>query len=477
VSQETAIAPTLAALRQARETQDRIWRWMRLLGPLLTAAVALVTMRTFPMPGLSGQGLLVTVSLVAFVIGALGALYQERETRAHTASTALLVAGAVALVRTQSDRTGFIALFVALFVLARRLPARLAITLSAVATACLVLAGATAQRVSGFSSVLTAFAIAGFAGLTMLTQQLREANEQAERQLDEFERTRAAEARAAALAERQHLAREMHDVLAHSLAGLMLQLEGARLLVRAYDGDPRLPEAIERAHRLGKSGLDEARRAIEMLRGDDLPGPDRLAALAQRCEEDLGIPCRLTVLGEPVELGSQARLALYRAAQEALTNIAKHAYGAERVELALTYEENGAVLTVEDLGAATTGIEATATTGETTTTAVTAMTGVAEVRAMAVATAATAATAKTEETVVTATTATADATDVLVGAEASSAGIRSAVGGGGGGGLPADDAVQGYGLTGMRERAELLGGTLEATHTPTGFLVRVTVPA
>ena len=71
----------------------------------------------------------------------------------------------------------------------------------------------------------------------------------------------------------------MHDVLAHSLSGLMLQLEGARMLAADDPGDPRLPGIIERAHHLGKSGLDEARRAIGMQRDDELPGPERLADL------------------------------------------------------------------------------------------------------------------------------------------------------------------------------------------------------
>jgi signal transduction histidine kinase len=72
----------------------------------------------------------------------------------------------------------------------------------------------------------------------------------------------------------------MHDVLAHSLSGLLLQLEGARMLAAGNPADPRIPDAIDRAHHLGRTGLAEARRAIGMLRDDDLPGPDRLEELA-----------------------------------------------------------------------------------------------------------------------------------------------------------------------------------------------------
>ena len=147
-------------------------------------------------------------------------------------------------------------------------------------------------------------------------------------------------AEAAGLAERQRLAREMHDVLAHSLSGLSLQLEGARMLVAADPADPRLPDAIDRAHHLARTGLEEARRAIGMLRDDDLPGPDRLAALAEQFARDQAVPCDFAVSGEPHPLGSQARLALYRVAQEALTNVTKHA-SPTRVSLRLAYETDG----------------------------------------------------------------------------------------------------------------------------------------
>jgi signal transduction histidine kinase len=430
VSQQTASTPTLTALREARAAQDHIWRWMRWLGPLLTAGVALAVLRTSPTPAAGGvSALSALASLAAFVFGALGTLYRESGTRAHTVSAIALVAGAVTLLWTQSDRSGFIALFVAMFLLARRLPTRLAITLSAVAMAFLVLAGSTMERQSWFSGLLTALAIAGFAGLTMLSQRLSDVNEQAEKRLEELERALAAETRAAALAERQHLAREMHDVLAHSLAGLMLQLEGARLLAIRYGADPRLPEAIERAHQLGKSGLDEARQAIETLRGGDLPGPDRLEALARRCEESLGIPCRLTVHGEPVELASQARLAIYRVAQEALTNIAKHASSPESVEVTLAYSAEGATLTVEDFSATPMLFGADEVTGVSSPGY--GLTGMGE-----------------------------RADPMLVGADEVTV-----------------TSSPGYGLTGMRERAELLGGELEAGPTGTGFLVRLKVPA
>jgi signal transduction histidine kinase len=197
--------------------------------------------------------------------------------------------------------------------------------------------------------------------------------------------SRAAHGEAAALAERGRVARELHDVLAHSLSALALQLEGTRLLARDRGADPDVVEGLERAHHLATSGLAEAREAIAALRGDDLPALEDLAG---------SFPgATLTVTGVPREPSSEARLALYRTAQEALTNVRRHS-ASERVDLRLDYADDGTTLTVQDHGE-----RAPAVNG------------------------------------------------------------------------------RGYGLTGMRERAELLGGRLSAGPTDDGFRVELWLPA
>src|SRR5581483_12287950 len=120
----------------------------------------------------------------------------------------------------------------------------------------------------------------------------------------ELEASRAAQAEAAALGERQRLAREMHDLLAHSLSGLVLNLEGARLLAERDGVEAKVADAIGRAHRLARTGLEEARWAIGMLRDDALPGQERLEELASDYQADSGVPCVFTVRGEIPELGS-----------------------------------------------------------------------------------------------------------------------------------------------------------------------------
>ena len=104
------------------------------------------------------------------------------------------------------------------------------------------------------------------------------------------------------------MSREMHDVLAHSLSALALQLETTRLLARSRDVDAEVTQAIDRAHHLAASGLDEARRAIAAERGDELPGPERIGAL-WRMRSPTRAACRsaVEVHGEPRELAPEAQ--------------------------------------------------------------------------------------------------------------------------------------------------------------------------
>ncbi|GAA2064589.1 hypothetical protein GCM10009801_09330 [Streptomyces albiaxialis] len=412
-------------------------RWLRPLAPLVLAVVVWSALHARPGPGAAGRGLAVSCALGAVAVGGLGALVTLRGPGrarlpgrdhvpgwdhvlswarvprwAHAACVTVLMAGSAALVWLQPDGAAVAGIFVGLSLLAPRLRGHLSVPLTVGALVLLATVMAVAQRGSLTSALLNAVMVGAFYGAMFLAMRLAEANRLAERLLAELEQSRAAEAEAAGLAERQRLAREMHDVLAHSLSGLMLQLEGARMLAAADPADPRIPEVIDRAHRLGRSGLAEARRAIGTLRDDELPGPEGLSALVERFERDRGTPCRLISGGEPHELGTESRLALYRVAQEALTNVAKHARHADRVEVRLTYAPSGAHLTIEDFAAGNGG----AGEGE----------------------------------------------------------PGEPMNGGGEGGGDGDGG--GYGLTGMRERAELLGGRLVTGPTPTGFRVDLEVP-
>ena len=398
MSTDAAGSPALAALRRARAQQEAALRWIRRLAPPLFVVVVAVTFSSGRSPGLPARDVAAVLAVGGFALGALGALTARyRRAVVRIVFAVVLVASSALLMELRPDGPGLAGLLAGLVLLAPRVPDRFPIALSIVGITCLAAAAVAVSHDSPAAALLSAIAIIGFPGMTLLARRLGQANDQAERLLIELEGTQAAQARAAGLAERQRLAREMHDVLAHSLSGLILQLEGARMLAAGNPGDPRLPEVIERAHHLGKSGLEEARRAIGMLRDDELPGPERLAGLAAQFQEVSGIPCQFTVSGQAYELPSGAGLAVYRAAQEALTNITKHACP-ERVEVRLGYEPRGTCLTVENF----------------------AMNGEPP--------------------------------------------------------RVANDG-SGYGLTGMRERAELLGGELTTTMTPGGFRVELRVPA
>jgi signal transduction histidine kinase len=395
-AQETV--PAMAQLRRARGQQELAQRWFRWLSPLLLVFFVLLAARGQPGAGTHGRGLVVSVAVAGFVLAGLGAnaTVLDRRRPLHIAFVVVLLASAIVLICVQPAGPGSGAALVGVLYVARQLPSRLAVPLVVAASAGLAIVAGIISLVS----ILVLAAIGGFLGMMYLALRLSEASKQAEQLLVRLEQSRQAEAQAAGLAERQRVAREMHDVLAHSLSGLMLQLEGARMLAEEDPADPQLPVAIEHAHRLGRSGLEEARRAIGMLRGDELPGPERLPGLVAQFQQDWGTPCRLTVTGQERQLGAEARLALYRVAQEALTNVAKHAAPA-RVELRLAYEPSVTRLIVEDFGPPGTATQAPA----------------------------------------------------------------ASVPGGG------------YGLTGMRERAALLGGALTAGTTPDGFRVELDVPA
>jgi signal transduction histidine kinase len=151
---------------------------------------------------------------------------------------------------------------------------------------------------------------------------------------------------AAALAERTRIAREIHDILGHSLADLSIQLEVADALLTEGTDPAGALQRIRYAHRLAADGLNETRRAIQTLRSDAPPLPDALAALVGAARRDGGA-ARFEVAGSARALPVVSTLALLRTAQEALTNAHKHAAGLP-VTLQLAYGSDRVTLTVTD---------------------------------------------------------------------------------------------------------------------------------
>ncbi len=178
--------------------------------------------------------------------------------------------------------------------------------------------GGSFERVLGATAAALVGVIFGIS-----RRQVEQSARQAALIVVERERAEIEHTRAELLAERNRLAREIHDVLAHTLGALAVQLEALEVVVASGEAEaPALQEGLRRTRGLVRDGLDDARRAVRALRDDASPLPDQLAGL---CEAR---GARLATSGAPRQLTPEITLALYRVAQEALTNAAKHAPGA-----------------------------------------------------------------------------------------------------------------------------------------------------
>jgi len=127
------------------------------------------------------------------------------------------------------------------------------------------------------------------------------------------------------------MARELHDVLAHTLSALSLQLEALDALVSTGSSTVAVREQLDSTKRLVREGMEEARGAVRALREDAPPLEEQLSRLAG--DRQAG----MHVSGPPRQLSPDVTLTLYRVAQEALTNVVKHAPGQPaRIELGFT---------------------------------------------------------------------------------------------------------------------------------------------
>ncbi|MEU9101103.1 histidine kinase [Streptomyces sp. NPDC048361] len=272
----------------------------------------------------------------------------------------------------------------------------------AAAVPCTALALGAYTLVDNDNWLTTAVTAAGLGLAGYVLRLDAEARGTAHRLLNQERAARAAEAESAALDERARIAREIHDVLAHSLSAQLVHLEAARLLIeREPPGEFRekILERVVAARGMAREGLAETRQALSALRGEMTPVEDFLHTLVEGAGAGTGLAAGsgVHVKGERRALPAEASGTVRRVAQEALTNVRKHAPGAA-VAVRLEYLPHEVTLEIRDSG------------------------GLGPAGELAV-------------------------------------------------------SGSGYGLLGMRERAELLGGTLEAGPDEEGFVVRLRVPA
>jgi signal transduction histidine kinase len=266
-------------------------------------------------------------------------------------------------------------------------------------------AGVLATEVSGLAFGASAPTLIGFpvviaSGLLVGRNRaaFRVKAEQAAALLVQRERLEAEQRRADLLDERTRIAREIHDVLAHSIGALGIQIQAARSVLTDYGDIDRAVELLTAAQRMAGEGLTETRRAVHALRSDTLPLAEELAKATSTYGERYRVAVSLDTEGTPRPVPAEATVALLRVAQEALVNAVKHGAG-KPVTVRLDFDAAWVRLTVRN-----------------------------EVDAVA-------------PSVVELSTVNA-----------------------------------GYGLTGMRERLRLLGGTLEAGRDGTCWVVTAQVP-
>jgi signal transduction histidine kinase len=360
-------------------------------------------------PGTSGRGLVVSLLFAAAALSWLA--WAARPGNEHGVTVELYVmavaGGLLVEAAPQSAASAFV--FVAVVAaglrveLARAAPVALAGTLSIALSDLLY---------NGNALGLLAYTL-GFAASLLAASNARQRTlrvEQAELLLAQTQRSHEEQLRSARLEESTRIAREIHDVLAHTLAGLTIQLEATgSLLEQGADRDAVLAR-VHRAHELAREGLVETRRAVGALRGDaPASAPAGIDALVADYRATGDACAELTIDGDPARLTGRTGDAVLRVVQEALTNVRKHAPGAE-VSVAVhagQAPDDEVVLVVEDRATA--------------------------------------------------------------GRLAPPAGDarRSGLAASGGG----------YGLQGMRERAQLLGGTLSAGSVDGGWRVELRLPA
>jgi signal transduction histidine kinase len=196
-----------------------------------------------------------------------------------------------------------------------------------------------ASAAVGYPALIVGAALVGLTRRQYVAQTLA-----AEALVAQTRRSEALGRRAAALDERTRLAREIHDVLAHALGGLSVQLEAAEMLLSERGDIEGALERIRGSRRTAREGLEEARRAVAALRSDAPPLRQTLTGLVASHREQ-GSGGELVVEGATRELAPEVSLALMRTVQEALTNARRHAPGSA-VRVHLIYEPERTSVTV-----------------------------------------------------------------------------------------------------------------------------------
>ena len=299
-------------------------------------------------PGAAGAGVL-GLLLLAAALSAVALSGRVRDLR--LAVPALVGVGMCgAGLDLQANGPGFIASYMSLMGLALRAPRRVAV-LAGIPVVAAISAEETYQSENPASTVVTVlfasgllFISAAFAAVCL------DGRQHAEALLAQEAATSAARQQAAALAERSRLARDLHDVLAHNLCALAVQLEATRLTAIRMGAGEKVVDQVASARKLACIGMVESRRVLQLLRDGETPDVASLPGLVSETSAMLGIPVTFQSHGVQCQLGDGAGLVLYRVVQEALTNVAKHSGRGAEVTVGLAWAHDGVEVSIIDYG-------------------------------------------------------------------------------------------------------------------------------
>ncbi|MFF4199096.1 sensor histidine kinase [Nonomuraea sp. NPDC001831] len=307
-------------------------------GRLIRYVITLLLVLTLATATPATKPVLVWTALGGSLACWLGFVVLDR--RAHRVALTLLAAGTVLAAVTvgPGDTEGVIFLFAELMLFAAHLTPPVWVILGVAAVDLALMAGGMALlgRTPASTAALAAVLVSALM-FALHRRQYRQGS------LDR--------ARAVALDERARIARELHDVLAHSLGALRVQLEVADVLLTDKGDVQGAAERVRRSLRLATDGLIEARAAVAALREDVPPLPEALSTLADAHRRDHCADLSMRTAGVSRPVAPAVEVGLLRTAREALTNAARHAPGAP-VSLTLAYTATMVTLTVRNpLGA------------------------------------------------------------------------------------------------------------------------------
>ena len=329
-------------LRRQRDT-------FRPLGLVVIAAVVVGAINGHPAPAGHGDGLGVAAALVVFSVSlalAVQGSFVGRSLAVQASVIAAMGAAGVALVALQPRGATALAGGAAVWMAVARLPLPLGFSIGGAVTVGLGLAAGLAD--GSAAVILAETLLCVLLGLVAyFIKQARTSQDTTELLLAQLEDAREEQLQAAAVMERGRIAGELHDVLAHSLSGAAIQLQGARKLAEREQASPQVRAAIDRAGELVRDGLANARQAVGALRGGELPSVAQLESLVATFRNDMHTDVTLEIEGTARPLPAEASLALYRGAQEALTNVARYAPGATAT-VVLRYDRGHTTLTVDN---------------------------------------------------------------------------------------------------------------------------------